>query len=518
MIIIAYNGMNSQELSLDKNRVIFEIDSIKSNYNKEKRFAELLKLMNSYRESGEYISTIIVIKGLIKTYNLDERKRTFAGLNTYLGQAYNGLGLFSETINNVTKSYIYAKKNKDTAILISSLMILSEAYAKLNFKKKSEDLMLEAYKVSNTIDDKYYKKLVLNNYTSVLLDLKKLDSAMFYLNKLESLEIKDSITSQVHLNKCSCFLMQNKLDTALVYCNLFEKELVFFKNAHNRMTLQELFSNIYLKKGNHKKSINYAKNALDIALKYKYKKDAVDIYNLFSDIYKENDHLLSDKFKQKAKILMDSLEMVNMHKALDNIKLIHNIEKKSLEINNLKLENNLKKYKIKTLLFLLVASIIILLIIISQKAKINKAYRLIVNDNIKSLKDHEEIIKLRHKTAITDDVSEEIEMRIRQLFDIDKIFLQKDLDLDKLANMVNTNRGYLSYVFNNVINMSFNEMLNDYRVNESKKLLLKNNKKYTIETTALDSGFKNKATFNRNFKKITGVTPSFFIKNAQGKI
>lgn len=168
-------------------------------------------------------------------------------------------------------------------------------------------------------------------------------------------------------------------------------------------------------------------------------------------------------------------------------------------------------------------------LIFYQKKKINKAYRKLVRENIDSVKTHEEISNLRKglfnknkekiieskKINLTQGNAEAIELITRKLFDIDKVFLEKDLDLEKLAVYVNTNRVYLSHVFNNTIKMSFNEMLNKYRINEAKKLLILNVNKYTIEAIARESGFKNKATFNRNFKNLTGVTPSFFIKETR---
>ena len=98
------------------------------------------------------------------------------------------------------------------------------------------------------------------------------------------------------------------------------------------------------------------------------------------------------------------------------------------------------------------------------------------------------------------------------MFDIEKVYLQKDLDLEKFAKITNTNRVYLSFVFNNIINTPFSEMLNKYRINEAKKMLILNSKKFTIEAIANHSGYKNKATFNRNFKKLTGITPTVFLK------
>jgi AraC-like DNA-binding protein len=61
------------------------------------------------------------------------------------------------------------------------------------------------------------------------------------------------------------------------------------------------------------------------------------------------------------------------------------------------------------------------------------------------------------------------------------------------------------------LNKTFYDLVNGYRVEEAKRLLLdpksKNNK---ILAIAFDSGFNSKTTFNTVFKKFTGFTPSDF--------
>jgi YesN/AraC family two-component response regulator len=523
----------AQELPLEENNVIFEIDSIITHTQKEKLFPKLISVINKYRNSGDYISTIIAIKKTDDYYDEIQNPRTFGAFKAFLGQAYNGLGLYSDCITETTKGLIKAEKGGELDVQFSCLMILSEAYSGLNLYKKANILMLKAYKISKEIDDPQLTKNILNNLANTYSDANKIDSAMIYLNKLESLENnKDTIYSLVHLNKCSCLFKQKKLDSALFYCNLFKKELKFFNNAHNKVTLNKVYSEIYKAKNNLKQSEKFAMQALAIAKKKHYNSDIVDLYKLLSEIYRKKRPLKSSNYLQKHEVLRDSIYLTNMKTAINNIKLLKNIEKKSSDITNLQLENKLKSSKISSLIILLISVFLILSILFIQKRKINKAYKKIVDENIKSVKEHEETVSLRKQILLNKQIdittnersvnlsqkqTDKIELRVRKLFDVEKIYLQKDLDLENLANLTETNRVYLSHVFNKIIKMSFNEMLNKYRINEAKKLLILNSEKYTIEAVALESGFKNKATFNRNFKNQTGITPSIFVKLAKEK-
>ncbi len=524
----------SQDVSLKNSKVITELDSIYNNTPKDKVFPLLLNKMDFYRHKGDYISTIVAINKILKFYGGIKNKRTVAGFNTYLGQAYNGLGLYSETISKVSGSLIYAKKNKDVPVLISSLMILSEAYEGLGIKAKSEELMHNAYKVSDTISDINLKKIILGNYSITLMSLKKYNKALNLLNKLQSLEAnKEKPTSLVHLNKCECFLNLNKLDSSFYYCNRFSKELSYHNNKHNKIALDILYARIFYKEKEYKKAEKIALNALQQAKKQHYNNQSIEIYEFLSNLYKKTNNSKYYKFNSLHKKLKDSIATFNLKRAVKNVELLNTIEEKTVNIENLELENKLKASKIKMLFILLFSIAIILLIVFYQKSKINKAYKKLIKENINSLKNHEEIVNLRKKVlfnqknetlpkkdsniSITTKQIETLEREIRKLFDIEKIFLNPNLDLDYLANKLKTNRVYVSYIFNTIIKMSFNEMLNKYRINEAKKLLILNNKKFTIEAIAQESGFKNKVTFNRNFKSITGVTPSFFIKMTQDK-
>lgn len=90
-----------------------------------------------------------------------------------------------------------------------------------------------------------------------------------------------------------------------------------------------------------------------------------------------------------------------------------------------------------------------------------------------------------------------------------QIFLDENLTLSKLAKLTALNEKKLSAIINKEMNTSFYNLINLYRIDEFKKRIVSD--KYnnlTIIGIAYDCGFKSKSTFNRLFKKSTGVSPS----------
>ena len=66
----------------------------------------------------------------------------------------------------------------------------------------------------------------------------------------------------------------------------------------------------------------------------------------------------------------------------------------------------------------------------------------------------------------------------------------------------------LSAVINQGFGKNFNDYINDYRVDAFiEKLKNGEQEAQTLLSLAYDAGFNSKATFNRAFKKTTGVSP-----------
>ncbi|MPQ48973.1 helix-turn-helix domain-containing protein [Marinifilum sp. N1E240] len=95
----------------------------------------------------------------------------------------------------------------------------------------------------------------------------------------------------------------------------------------------------------------------------------------------------------------------------------------------------------------------------------------------------------------------------------EKPYLEGDLSLSKLADLLKITPHHLSYLLNEGFNKNFFQFVNYYRVEEAKSLLLSEAyKNISIIGIAYDSGFNSKTAFNTVFKKQTGMTPSLFKK------
>jgi len=100
------------------------------------------------------------------------------------------------------------------------------------------------------------------------------------------------------------------------------------------------------------------------------------------------------------------------------------------------------------------------------------------------------------------------------LFVKDKLYTDEDFSINKVAEVLDTNRTYISNIINSKTGDSFVKLLNTFRIKQVKKMLIDDKNKFlTLDAISRDAGFKSTSTFNRVFKAETGVTPSFYVKN-----
>ncbi|CAM3901614.1 MULTISPECIES: helix-turn-helix domain-containing protein [Flavobacterium] len=117
----------------------------------------------------------------------------------------------------------------------------------------------------------------------------------------------------------------------------------------------------------------------------------------------------------------------------------------------------------------------------------------------------------KKKKLIEDDVLNDFKSRLLIIMNRKKPFLDCELNLEKLAQEINTSTHILSYVINTGFNENFYQFINRYRIEEAKKLI-QNNNHLSLLGIGFEVGFNSKTTFNTTFKKITNKTPSEFKK------
>ena len=97
------------------------------------------------------------------------------------------------------------------------------------------------------------------------------------------------------------------------------------------------------------------------------------------------------------------------------------------------------------------------------------------------------------------------------LFEKEEIYLQSELSLEDVAKKLEVSPRLVSQAINENANKNFKALLNDFRIERAKLLLVNDvQSKEKIATIAYESGYSNVTSFNLAFKRLTGQTPSEF--------
>ena len=121
------------------------------------------------------------------------------------------------------------------------------------------------------------------------------------------------------------------------------------------------------------------------------------------------------------------------------------------------------------------------------------------------------------KTGLSDSFSERVKTRLLSLLELEKPYLNGNLRVQDLANMLNISSHQLSQVINREFGQVFSDFINSYRVETAKRKLADPGLEIDkILKIAFESGFNNKASFNTVFRKFTSMSPSAYRKKFLG--
>ena len=110
-------------------------------------------------------------------------------------------------------------------------------------------------------------------------------------------------------------------------------------------------------------------------------------------------------------------------------------------------------------------------------------------------------------------------MAIAHVMEDNDTVCNPNFSLTQLAQMVDSNTKYVSWVINKCYGKNFKTYLNEYRIRIASQLLIDTSLlgNLTIAAIAEQVGYKSPASFHQAFKKIYAMTPAAYVKIARQK-
>ncbi|SDL03258.1 transcriptional activator FtrA [Sphingobacterium mizutaii] len=109
---------------------------------------------------------------------------------------------------------------------------------------------------------------------------------------------------------------------------------------------------------------------------------------------------------------------------------------------------------------------------------------------------------------IKDQELHQIKNKINQIMEMEHLFLDAHLSLDRLSKQTSIDKEKLEYYVLQVMNSSFEDWLASYRIKHAVELIHADSGSLKLEYLANLSGFDSRTTFNKYFKLYVGESPS----------
>ena len=160
-------------------------------------------------------------------------------------------------------------------------------------------------------------------------------------------------------------------------------------------------------------------------------------------------------------------------------------------------------------------SVTVLVILIITLAYIYYRRRMKRNNLIQSNEKQQPVIEEKYrKSNVTEEECRRLAGELELLMQRERLYVNPNLKIADLAAILNVSTYTLSYLFNQYLDKNYYDYLNDYRIEEFKRLVDKDEySKYTLIALAELCGFSSRTSFFRYFKKVVGITPNEYIRS-----
>lgn len=120
-----------------------------------------------------------------------------------------------------------------------------------------------------------------------------------------------------------------------------------------------------------------------------------------------------------------------------------------------------------------------------------------------------EEVEILHSRPIANQALAKEEARMNSIYRYVEKNFHHTMDVRVVAELVHLSTSAFCRYFKKITRMTFTGFVNQYRINQAKKMLLQD---HNVTETCFECGFENLSYFNKTFKKLAGENPSQFRK------
>lgn len=502
------------------------LDNLKGNDSLAKQY---YRIAFDFYDAMKYQKSIEYFNKVIEVAKEPENTRILHVIHLNIGNAYKLLGEDSQALDAYYIFLKSAQKIKNINLELVAHANIAIIYRRMGqYRKALEKSLHSLYLIDKSSnEDIQHHVNALTIVSETYLDLKVYDSVLYYVDK--GIKISDSIGYKLGLvdlwiKKGIVFSEKGNHEQAFYY--LFKAEDLLESNQIKNSFLQRIAANYFIascfyKERKYDEAITYLLKNVKISKEGSVKK--VHFLNtslLLAEIYKKTNQTEKSTYWFGEYTRVNNKLKENKNHIVPKIYERETQEFKS-EIANLKLDKEQSAQKTTYITILLVTISLALFIILFTYFKKQNSNKALFKNLVDKITDLEFERKVKPKPLKSS--SKEIKISDTKLNNIlkglDKLerqefFLRPDCSLRTIAKKVKTNITYLSKIINTHKGKSFNDYINDLRIEYALKRLKddKQFRSFSIKSIASELGYKCDHSFAKHFKLKTDLYPSYYIK------
>lgn len=308
-------------------------------------------------------------------------------------------------------------------------------------------------------------------------------------------------------------------------CKEYKMAQRYYSEALDHIDISEpaIISMIYLHygkfmrtMGNYQRAFSLFEEGLAASYRYRNNEFRREFLAELSDLsYEIGDRENSLEYYREYRTYLDSVSNLVREHEFDSLLLANQRIEYENKVYLKEIDLMRANRKAEITYFIIVVILLLLLFLIILYTKSQKANKRLVAQYEQYLRRREfdERSEKGHcdkaeENGKGDAAREELYYRIEKMMREEKVYRKRDISLEMLSDLLETNRTYVSDAINTFAGVSFPNYINMYRIREAVRLISQPENKILIKQLADQMGYNSVTVFSTAFQRETGCTPT----------
>lgn len=464
-----------------------------------------------------------------------EPKATDATLMKQKGDIFYQAGRFSEALECYTQGLDLAESEDNGRLYNACIGNIGNVYASISDYDRGLHYFMRGYEASVKDKDPELQCHFLTNIVAIYCMKKDAKSAKAFFKQMMGLPVRDTENKTYYslYNQGCIAQVEGDMKMAEYY---HKQALDYAKNRKMSplfvLAQYEELGDMAIKQGNARQALEYYQQCNTLIEKIKNVSQTAKVHEGLSKAFAmlgERDSSVCHQEMSEA--LADSAYNQSQFYIANNKLFTYENTANKRQIASLMSRNNTLLLIIGLVVMLLAALAVFTWLLRAKNQKLTSAQSMLISKNeelMKTARQNKHLLEQyvnaigetkvdqeeRNSAMLNEEQANRLMNKINRVMEDVSIISRSDFSLNMLAQMVESNTKYVSWVINEMSGKNFRLFLSEYRIREACRRL-SDQEHYgnmTLQAVYEELGYNSAASFIQAFKKVNGMTPSTYLK------